>query len=377
MEYKKFGKTGVEISSLGFGCMRFPMRKVNGKDVVDEEKTIEMLVRAYKLGVNYFDTAWFYNNGLSEGVLGKAVKDFRDDVLLSTKSPGHLVKKPGDYRRILEEQLKRLDTGHIDFYHFHGIGYESFLETDRRSGWIDEAQKACSEGLIDHISFSFHDDPVNMIRLIDLGLFESVLCQYSVVDRSNEEAMAYARQKGLGVVVMGPLGGGRVTGLPKGLTQQLGINVKSNAELALRFVFANPHIDCALSGMQNLQMLEENAQIAARREPLSPVEINAIREIMQENERLSDLYCTGCGYCQPCPEEVNIPEIFKLMNYYRIYGIKEYAQNGYAEIGVNEWVPGNRANACIGCGECESKCPQKIPIIAQLKECHKVLDQKS
>jgi hypothetical protein len=353
--------------------MRLPMVKVKDKEVVDEDQVSEMLKHAFELGVNYFDSAYMYNNGLSEAAMGKAVKAFRDQIYLSTKSPGHMVKKPGDFRRILEEQIKRLDVESIDFYHFHGIGWDSFIETDSRSGWVVDAEKAKSEGLIKRISFSFHDKPDNMFKLIDLGLFESVLCQYSIVDRSNEAAMAYAKQKGLGVIIMGPLGGGRVSGLPKELSQKLGINVKSNAELALRFVFANPNVDCALSGMGNIQMVEENSRISANREPLSFDEVEAINGIMIENEKLSDLYCTGCGYCLPCSQKVNIPQIFRMMNYYRIYGIKDYARNGYAEIGTNVWIPGTHADACIECGECELKCPQKIQIIDQLKECHEVL----
>jgi predicted aldo/keto reductase-like oxidoreductase len=373
MIYRKFGKTGINISSLGFGCMRLPMITVNGKEVVDEEKVTEMLKRAFELGVNYYDSAYFYCNGLSEAALGKGVKGFRDQINISTKIPSNYLEKPGDYRRILETQLKRLDTDYVDFYHFHGIGYDNFIETERMFGWIADAQKAKAEGLIKHISFSFHDKPENMKRLIDLDLFETVLCQYSAVDRSNEEGMAYAKHKGLGVIIMGPLGGGKVAGLPKEVSQKLGLNVKSNAELALRYVFANPNIDCALSGMGTMQMVEENAQISARRQPLSPVEVDAIRAIMNENQKLSDLYCTGCNYCKPCPEGVNISHIFQMMNYYQIYGIKEYARNGYAEVGTNEWVPGTRADACVECGECETKCPQKIQIINQLKECHKVL----
>lgn len=188
MIYKDFGKTGVKTSLLGFGCMRFPMVKINDKDVVDEEKTIEMIHKAYELGVNYYDTAYMYCGGLSETVLGKALKGLRDKVYVSTKSPGYMIKKSGDYRRVLEEQLKRLDMQYVDFYHFHGIGYESFYSVDEKSGWIKDAQNAKDEGLIRHISFSFHDKPENMIKLIDTGLFESVLCQYSAIDRSNEEA---------------------------------------------------------------------------------------------------------------------------------------------------------------------------------------------
>jgi uncharacterized protein len=373
MLYKEFGNTGIEISSLGFGCMRFPMVKVNDKDVVDEDKTTQMIHRAYELGVNYYDTAWFYCGGQSEVALGKALKGFRDKVYVSTKSPGHLVHKPGDYRRILEEQLKKLDMDFVDFYHFHGVGYDSFLETDKKSGWLKEAQQAKEEGLIRHISFSFHDKPESMIKLVDTGHFASVLCQYNVIDRSNEKAIAHARAKGLGVVVMGPLGGGRVAALPKEVAKQLGINVSSSVEMALRFVFATEGIDCALSGMSSLEMVEENAAIASRGEALSEGEVEAINKLMEQNKKLSELYCTGCAYCMPCPAEVNIPHIFQMMNYHKVYGITDFAANGYAEIGKNPWVKGNRADACTECGICETKCPQKIQIREQLKETHTAL----
>jgi predicted aldo/keto reductase-like oxidoreductase len=369
MRYKKFGNTGMDISVLGFGCMRFPMTKIDGKDVVEEDKTIEMLHRAYELGVNYFDSAYFYCEGQSEVVLGKALKGIRDKVYVSTKSPGHMVKKYGDYRRILEDQLKKLDMDYIDVYHFHGIGYDNFFETDKASGWLDEAKKAKEEGLIKHISFSFHDKPESLTKLADLGHFESLLCQYNSIDRSNEASMAHAKQKGLGVAVMGPLGGGRVSGMSKEVADKLGIKVKSNAELALRFVLANPSIDCALSGMGSLSMVEENCATASNAAPLSKNEIIAINEMMEENKKLADLYCTGCAYCMPCPQGVNIPHIFSAMNNYKVYGTVEYARGQYAEIG-SQWVPGRNASACTECGACEKRCPQKLKIREQLKESH-------
>ncbi|MDA3809782.1 MAG: aldo/keto reductase [Spirochaetaceae bacterium] len=373
MIYRPLGNTGMDISSLGFGCMRLPMIEKNEKKIIDQEQVNEMFKKAIDLGVNYFDTAWFYNNELSEAAVGIALKEVRNDVYISSKSPGHLIKKPGDYRRTLETQLKRLDTDFIDLYHFHGIGYDNFLEIDKNSGWLEEAEKAKSEGLIKHIAFSFHDKPENMIKLIDMGHFESVLCQYNVIDQSNGSAMKYASEKGLGVIVMGPLGGGRVSGLPAELTKSLNINVKSNSELALRFVFSNPHIDCALSGMENMSMLLENAAVSEQRSELSSEEAASITSVMNENSKLSDLYCTGCNYCMPCPEEVNIPHIFRMMNYYKVYNIKDFAQKGYAEIGNNEWVKGNRADSCTECGICETKCPQKIEIREQLKESHLAL----
>jgi predicted aldo/keto reductase-like oxidoreductase len=310
---------------------------------------------------------------LSENVVGKALKGFRDKVYVSTKSPGHLIKKEGDYRRILEEQLRKLDMDYVDYHHFHGIGYKSFLDIDKNAKWISEAHKAKEEGLIRNISFSFHDEPESLKKLIDLDAFESVLCQYNAIDRSNEEGIAYAKSKGLGVIVMGPVGGGRVSGLPKHIADKLGIKVQSSAELALRFVISNPNVDCALSGMSNIGMVEENCATASNSEALSSEEVKAINSMMEENSKLSQLYCTGCQYCMPCPQEVNIPHIFSMMNYHRIYGIEDYSKNGYAEIGTNQWVTGKRADSCTECGVCETKCPQKILIREQLKDCHKAL----
>lgn len=369
MRYNDFGKTGVGISALGFGCMRFPMIKVNDNEIVDEEKTIPLIHRAIDLGINYFDSAYMYCKGLSEVALGKALKGRRDKVTVSTKSPGSVVKMPGDYRATLEKQLRKLDMDYIDFYHFHGIGYDGFLEHDKKTNWHKDAIKAKDEGLIKHISFSFHDKPESMIRLIDTGFFESVLCQYNVIDRSNETAIAYAKEKGLGVVIMGPLGGGKVSGLPREIADGLGIKVKASAELGIRFVLSNPNIDCVLSGMSSRQMLEENALTASNSEVLSNKEISGINNMMEENRKLSELYCTGCEYCLPCPSNVNIPYVFSLMNYYKIYGLKEFARDSYS-IEKNPWLKGARADECTACGACEKKCPQKIKIREQLKESH-------
>lgn len=373
MIYRPLGKTGINISSLGFGCMRLPMIEKGEAKEVDQKRVDAMLRKAYELGVNYFDTAWFYNDFLSEAAVGKAIKSFREKIYLSTKCPSHLVKKPGDYTEFLHKQLKRLDTDYIDLYHFHGVSYEGFLKIDEETGWLEEAKKAKEAGLIRHIAFSFHDKPENMIKLIDMGHFESVLCQYNLIDQANAEAISYASEKGLGVIVMGPLGGGRVSGLPVELTKELNIGVQSSVELALRFVFSNPHIDCALSGMENMDMVEENVIHSEERSDLAPSEVAALKTVMEKNIKLSDLYCTGCNYCMPCPFEVNIPHIFKMMNYYRVYNIKDFALKGYAEIGTNQWVKGNRADACTDCGVCETKCPQKIEIRKQLKESHLTL----
>ncbi len=384
MKYTKFGNTGANVSRLGFGCMRFPSVEIDKKQQVDEDAAISMLRKGYELGINYFDTAYFYHNGLSEVILGKALKGISDKVYVSSKSPGHLIKKQSDYRKILEEQLKRLDIPHIDFYHFHGVSYEEFTEIDEKYGWYKEALKAKDERLINHISFSFHTarsfgteektdaESDNMIKLIDTGYFETVLCQYNVLDQTNARAMDYAKKKGMGVVVMGPLGGGRISGMPKEIAEKLNINAAASAELGLRYVASNPNVDIILSGMSNETQLTENVEYVSRITPLSEEELEGIKKMMEENRKLSELYCTGCNYCMPCPHGVNIPTIFQQTNYYKVYGIKEYARKTYSEIGLG-WIEGKRADACTDCGLCETKCPQHLKIREQLKESHKLL----
>jgi predicted aldo/keto reductase-like oxidoreductase len=183
--------------------------------------------------------------------------------------------------------------------------------------------------------------------------------------------MAYAKSKGLGVVVMGPVAGGRLCSSSEVLRQAVPDRKMKTPELALRFVLANPNVDCALSGMQTLQMVQENAGTTAGA-PLQSEEKTAIDRLSIELKQMAELYCTGCGYCMPCPHDVNIPKCFEFMNYHRIYGLTEAARTFYATIGA-EWIPGKNASACIDCGECEQKCPQKIPIPEQLKNTHAAL----
>lgn len=371
MEYRDFGRTGIRISRLGFGAMRLPTVEVDGKKVVDEDLAISMIHRAFEMGVNYIDTAWFYCDGQSEFTVGKALKGWRDRVYLSTKYP---IGNEKSYRELLETQLRKLDTDHLDFYHFHGIG-EWFLTHERHDEFVADAIKAKDEGLIRNISFSFHDKPEIMARIIDLGIFSSLLCQYNLLDRSNEDGLAYAKEQGLGTVVMGPVGGGRISGMPADVAAAMGVTVHSSAELALRFVFANPNVDCAISGMSAMSHVEENAAVAANTAPLSEDEKSRLIAALEENKRLADLYCTGCNYCvEHCPENVRIPDIFRAMNYYRIYGLKDYAAGIYRDIEAHP-EKGHAADWCRECGECEDHCPQKIAIREQLKDCAEVFAQ--
>jgi len=377
MEYHNFGNTGVKVSALGFGAMRLPEVEIKGKYQVKEEESIEMIQKAFELGVNYIDTAYPYCHNQSELIVGKAFQGWRDKVYLSSKMPTWFVKKRSDYRRFLEEQLKKLKVEYIDFYHFHGLDEDRFKNIVLKHNLLREARKAKEEGLIKHISFSFHDKPEVMKRLIDIGIFESVLCQYNLLDRSNEEVMAYAQSKGLGVAVMGPVGGGRLA--TSGILREIPVgNVKSTPELALRFVLANKNVSVALSGMENIEMVEENVRVASSSEHLTNEELQIMENFIEGRKRKEEIPCTMCGYCQPCPNDVAIPEIFQLMNYYTIYGLKEYARKEYQNIGVGTLWSGDKderqkADACVECGRCEEQCPQKIKIMEKLKEIHEIL----
>ena len=374
MQYRPFGNTGVNISALGFGCMRLPeIQKEDGSWMVDQEKTDAMLMRAYELGVNYFDTALYYCHSNSEIAIGKALKPIRDKVYISTKCPLELVKEPGDFRKTLETSLKKLDTPYVDFYHFWGINQKTFDEKIVPMNLIAEAQKLKEEGLIRHISFSFHDSPEALKHIIDNGEgLESVLLQYNLLDRANEEMIQYAAKKGLGVVVMGPVGGGRLAA-PTELAAKLGTEAVNTYELAFKFVLGNPGVCCALSGMQNIDMVEQNAKVASLENPMSEEEWRRVGESLENLKKFSELYCTGCGYCQPCPKGINIPNIFQAYTYKNVYGLTDLAKNTWNGYLNNEKNPGVHPDACVNCGYCERKCPQHLQVRELLKKVAGVL----
>jgi len=362
--------------------MRLPCSETDGKTVFDEEKSIALIHRAVELGVNFFDTAPYYCDKQSEVILGKALRgQMRDKVFVSTKNP--LENSSGDdYEKRLENSLKNLQTDHIDFYHFWGISLSAYNDSVLApDGPLARAQKLKAQGVIRHISFSFHDGEAGaqegehlqeIIRRGE-GTLETVLCQYNLLDRHKEGGLALAHGLGMGTVVMGPVGGGRLGAPSPAIQALLPGKVRSSAELALRFVLTNPNVDVALSGVSTIEQLEENAAVAHNTTPLSPAELARIEDMLKENERLAGLYCTGCKYCMPCPQGLDIPAIFTIMNYHRIYKITDYAKGSYAQIGKFPWMKYENASKCTGCGICETKCPQKLPIRAQLKETHAVL----
>lgn len=369
MIYRDFGKTGEKISAIGFGCMRFPEYEKDGKKFVDLDKTDEMLAEAYKGGINYFDTAPYYCSSNSEAALGHGVKAFRDKVLLSSKFPTEVAKKPGDFRRQLETTLSRLDSDYLDFYHFWGISKDKFDNIIMAQNLLEDAQKAKEEGLIRHISFSFHDDPMAIKHIIDtsesIGIpMESMLVQYNLLDRSNEQMLEYAHNKGLGTVAMGPVGGGRLAAPTELYSKLTGKDSLPTYELAFKFCLGNPNLSCALSGMQTIDMVKQNMAIASGETAFSEEEWKVLGESMEQLKKFSDLYCTGCRYCQPCPAGIEIPRIFNMFTYHNVYGLTDHAQNMFNEY-TNKG--GALSEACKNCGFCERKCPQHLKIREELK----------
>ena len=366
MIYRDLGKTGYKVSQLGFGAMRLPMVGEGADAQVDREKALPMLQRAFEAGVNYIDTAVGYCNEDSQRAVGQALKGWRDKIVLSTKN--HEYDDEKTWWQHLENSLERLQVEYIDIYNHHGIRWQRYVEkVEPKVGkWM---LKARDQGLIRHICCSFHDSNENLIKLIETGYPKVITLQYNMLDRQLEEGIALAHERGIGIVVMGPVAGGRL-GTNNPALEQVVPSVKRVPELALRFVLSNPNVSLALSGMSTMQHVEENLITTSDEIALSDEEKAAIDEHLERLKNMADLYCSGCGYCLPCPQEVNIPEVFKRYNEARVYGLWDWARARYVA-----WqnVQGNDASACIECGECEEKCPQNIPIREQLQQAHKSL----
>ncbi len=367
MQYRDFGKTGIKISQLGFGCMRLPEINNNENWNVDDEKSTPMIRRAYELGVNYFDTAVFYCHGNSQSALGKAVKPFRDKILLSTKCPLNDSNSDRMFWDQLEDSLKKLDTDYIDFYHFHGINRNSFDNIISKLNLMDCARRAIDQKMIRHISFSFHDNPDNMAYIIERGeIFSSVLMQYNLLDRNNEKALENAHEKGLGTVIMGPVAGGRLAAPSDLYEKLLGKKSGSTPELAMRFVLGNKNVSCALSGMTNIEMVEQNAGYTSDEISMTEEDHQKAVVMLEEIKRLSDLYCTGCAYCMPCPCNIDIPRLFSSWTYYNVYGLRGHGKHMYSRLET-------KGDACAKCGSCAKKCPQQIDIPGKIEEINRIL----
>lgn len=360
-----YGKTGAQVTRLGFGAMRLPVTGPDGSVSFDESTRI--LRRAIELGINFFDSHHLYLDGHSETALGKAFEGLpRDSYFVQSKCADWKAEESGNtWPERLRRGLEKLGCGYYDFYLMHSITWERFEQNGPR--FIEVVREAQDQGLVRHFGFSSHDEVPAVIKLIETGHFECMLVQYNYLDTRYAEALSAARQAGMATSVMGPLGGGRFV-VPNAFSTVLAPHDGAVAS-GLRFAFANDDIDVVLSGMRSIEEVDENVSIASDTSPLSRQERARIKQEIAKRTKLAELYCTGCQYCMPCPCEINIAQIFELRNYAEVYGLHEQARRGYARL--IEKAKG--APACADCGECEEKCPQKLPIREQLRQTHELL----
>lgn len=374
MLYRAIGSTGVEASVLGFGGMRLPV--IDGKpSAIDYPAATEMLHYAIEHGVDYVDTAYFYHAeqfgqaGQSEPFMGEALSGgWRDRVKLATKLPLFLVKTADDFERYLTEQLERLKTDHIDFYLLHGMTGETW---DRMLGLgvLDFLDRARADGRVGHPAFSFHGQAADFPRIIDAYDWAFGQIQFNYMDVDYQAGLAglrYAAEKGVGVVVMEPLKGGKLAAnLPADVLRIFdGAAVqRTPAEWALRYVWNEPGVSLALSGMSTMEQLVENIAIAERgvAGSLSVEELALFDEARRVMAARIKADCTACRYCQPCPAGVEIPRVLASLNAAAMWD------------DANQWLAGytnvkGGASLCTECGQCEDICPQGLPIRGLMKE---------
>lgn len=375
MQFRKFGRCDAEVSALGFGCMRLPVADGDNNNI-NEDEAIKLIRNAIDRGVNYIDTAYPYHGGNSEVLVGKALKDgYRERINLATKMPVWLVKEYSDFDKYLNEQLKKLQTDHIDMYLMHALSKDRIdaLEKLNVYKFLDEAIK---DGRIRNAGFSFHDDVNTFKRIVDSYNWTFCQIQYNYLDvnyQAGLEGLKYAANKGLAVVIMEPLKGGKLAGnLPDTVKDTFGSynEKRTPAEWALKWVWNHPEVTLLLSGMNSMEQLNENISIAEKALPgsMNEEELHTIETARNEFKKLIRVDCTACEYCLPCPAGVNIPRNFALYNSVYMHNDLEGSRKWYLSMSEKE-----RALSCVECGRCETLCPQHIQIRKHLKDAHAVL----
>lgn len=368
MNYRR-DKYGNELSILGYGCMRF--RRAGGK--IDLEKAERQVLAAYESGVNYFDTAYIYPG--SEAALGEIVEKnrLRDKVNIATKLPHYLIKSEGDFDKYFTEQLRRLRTDHIDYYLMHMLTDTATWERLKGLGaveWIAEKKRT---GQIRQIGFSYHGGAEVFCRLVDAYDWDFCMIQYNYMDENSQagrRGLKYANSKGLPVMIMEPLRGGRlVNNLPKEaekIFKDYGVK-RTPAQWAFKWLWNQPEVTCVLSGMNSEEMVRDNAANAAESfvGELSDEDGAMLESVVAAINSRMRVGCTGCGYCTPCPQNVDIPGCFAAYNRRFSDGwftsLKEYFM--CTALRKNN----SAASNCIGCGKCKRHCPQGIDIPEELK----------
>lgn len=356
-------------SMLGFGCMRLP---TTPDGHVDEPEAIRMIRHAIDSGVTYIDTAYPYHNGESELVVGHALQDgYRQRVMLATKLPVWKVEKHEDMMQLLDEQLAKLQTDHIDFYLLHAMDQKR-LEQMQRLNYRAFLDEAVAQGKIRFPAFSFHDDADTFLRILNDYDWKMCQVQMNILDDENQATLAGIRaagQRGVGVVVMEPLRGGLLANPPEEICRMYAefSTIRTPVAWAFRYLYTMPEVITILSGMSTWEQLEDNLDIfdLEARPMLTPQEAQLLADVKAAYIARTKTRCTACRYCQPCPMGVAIPRIFQGFD-------KTLMQAGGDFSKPYQSIIADQADAsrCIQCGRCESACPQHLPIIQYLKEIH-------
>ncbi len=368
MQYRNFGRLDWKASALGFGCMRLPTSDGGRLSPnILEDEAVRMIRHAIDGGVNYVDTAYPYHGGQSEVVVGKALMGgYREKVKLATKLPVWMVTSAADFDKLLGEQLQKLQTGHIDFYLLHALNRSRWQDIILKHNLLDKAAAALADGRIRHLGFSFHDDYESFEEIVNgTELWNFCQIQYNYMDTENQagtRGLKLAADKGLAVVVMEPLLGGRLVDPPKDVRETMeGSPVRrSPAEWALQWLWDQPEVSVVLSGMSTMAQVEENLRFAdaSRMHAFGEAEQALIARVREQYRTHTVVPCNRCNYCMPCPNGVDIPRNFDFFNYAHLFDDTEGARFRYSVFLPAE----QQASACIACGTCEELCPQKIAI---------------
>ncbi|MBQ8641124.1 MAG: aldo/keto reductase [Clostridia bacterium] len=373
MKMRKMGKLGIEVSAFGVGCMRFPMTTVDGVEMVDESISTPAIRYAIDNGVNYMDTAYVYSNQKNETMLGHALRDgYREKVYIATKLPTWASNTREDMDRILEESLSRLETDYIDFYLIHALNKDSWKKM-YDLGVLDFLDKAKASGKIRYACFSFHDNYETFESILNAYDWDMCQIQFNFMDVNNQAGMKglkLAGERGIPVVIMEGLLGGKLANAPDNVQALYDSwpEKRSPVEWAFRWLCNLPEVATVLSGVTNLDMTKDNLDIFDRCEvgSMSEGELALIDQVREAYLSRTKIGCTGCRYCMPCPNEVDIPGIFSTWNDLNLYGQKLAGNRRYAK----KLGEGHGADKCIECGACEGVCPQQLSIIDALKQAH-------
>lgn len=368
MNYRK-DRYGNDISILGFGCMRF--KRSGGK--IDIAKAESEIMAAYKSGVNYYDTAYIYPG--SEAALGEIVErnNIRDKIFIATKLPHYLIRTEADIEKYFSEQLRRLRTDHIDYYLMHMLTDVGTWERLKNLGVLDWLEEKKKSGAIKQVGFSYHGGSETFCRLVDAYDWDFCMIQYNYLDEHSQagrRGLHYAHSKGLPVMIMEPLRGGRLANnLPeaaKRIFAQYQIK-RTPVQWAFRWLWDQPEVTCVLSGMNSRKMVADNVRTASsvKAGELTAKDKAMLKRVVRAINARMKVGCTGCGYCSPCPKNVDIPGCFAAYN-------RSYSDGWFTAFREYLMCTGLRktstaASNCIGCGKCMKHCPQAIDIPKELR----------